>query len=96
MNRKDIIRMARKAGFEAYRGYGLLDHVPEDVFAASVNITREIERFAALVAASKPAVPKRKPLTDEQKLALCKQFPDHLTFNAINAIEAAHGIKGNA
>ncbi len=32
-------------------------------------------------------------LTDEQKLALCKQFPDHLTFNAIKAIEAAHGIK---
>ena len=32
--------------------------------------------------------PKRKPLTDEQKLALCKQFPDHLTFNAIKAIEA--------
>ena len=27
-------------------------------------------------------------LTDEQKLALCKQFPDHLTFNAIHAIEA--------
>jgi hypothetical protein len=37
--------------------------------------------------------PQRKPLTDEQKLALCKQFPDHLTFNAIKAIEAAHGIK---
>ena len=27
-------------------------------------------------------------LTDEQKVALCKQFPDHLTFNAIHAIEA--------
>ena len=36
---------------------------------------------------------QRKPLTDEQKVALCKQFPDHLTFNAIHAIEAAHGIK---
>lgn len=36
---------------------------------------------------------QRKPLTDEQKMALCKQFPDHLTFNAIHAIEAAHGIK---
>ena len=36
---------------------------------------------------------QRKPLTMEQKLALCKQFPDHLTFNAIHAIEAAHGIK---
>ena len=33
---------------------------------------------------SKPWV----PLTDEQKLALCKQFPDHLTFNAVEAIEA--------
>ena len=27
-------------------------------------------------------------LTDEQKVALCKKFPDHLTFNAIEAIEA--------
>ena len=40
--------------------------------------------------------PQRKPLTDEQKVALCKQFPDHLTFNAIHAIEAAHGIKENS
>jgi hypothetical protein len=34
--------------------------------------------------------PKRKwqGLTDEEKVALCKQFPDHLTFNAIHAIEA--------
>ena len=38
----------------------------------------------------------REPLTDEEKVALCKQFPDHLTFNAIRAIEAAHGIKGDA
>lgn len=37
--------------------------------------------------------PPRKPLTDEQKMALCKQFPNHLTFNAIHAIEASHGIK---
>ena len=27
-------------------------------------------------------------LTAEQKVALCKKFPDHLTFNAIEAIEA--------
>ena len=27
-------------------------------------------------------------LTDEEKVALCKQFPDHLTFNSISAIEA--------
>jgi hypothetical protein len=40
--------------------------------------------------------PQSKPLTDEQKLALCKQFPNHLTFNAIEAIEAAHGIKRDA
>ena len=34
--------------------------------------------------------PKREwqGLTDEQKVALCKQFPDRLTFNAIHAIEA--------
>ena len=27
-------------------------------------------------------------LTAGQKVALCKKFPDHLTFNAIEAIEA--------
>ena len=34
--------------------------------------------------------PASKPwvgLTNEEKVALCKQFPDHLTFNAIDAIE---------
>ena len=33
--------------------------------------------------------PKREwvGLTDEQKVALCKQFPDSLTFDAITAIE---------
>lgn len=36
---------------------------------------------------------QRKPLTDEEKVALCKQFPNSLTFDAIAAIEAAHGIK---
>ena len=40
--------------------------------------------------------PKREPLTDEQKVVLCKQFPNSLTFDAITAIEAAHGIKGEA
>jgi hypothetical protein len=48
---KTVIEMAREAGFEARRGWGLRDFAPEDVFAASVNITREIERFAALVRA---------------------------------------------
>jgi len=37
--------------------------------------------------------PERKPLTDEQKMKLCKQFPEHLTYRAIEAVEAAHGIK---
>ena len=40
--------------------------------------------------------PQRKPLTDEEKYALCKRFPFNLTFDAIAAIEAAHGIKGEA
>lgn len=48
---KTVIEMAREAGFEAKRGWGLRDFAPEDIFAASVNITREIERFAALVRA---------------------------------------------
>jgi hypothetical protein len=40
------------------------------------------------------APPQRQPLTDEEKAKLCKQFPDTLTFNAIHAIERAHGIGG--
>jgi hypothetical protein len=48
---KTVIEMAREAGFEAKRGWGLRDFAPEDVFAASVKITREIEAFAALVRA---------------------------------------------
>lgn len=40
----------------------------------------------------------RKPwvgLTDEEKVALCKLFPDHLTFNAIDALEAKLREKNN-
>ena len=49
--------------------------------------------FGRVLVGQVSAPPQRKPLTDEQKVALCKKFPDHLTFNAIKAIEAAHGIK---
>jgi hypothetical protein len=48
---KTVAEMAREAGFELRRGWWVRDQVPEDVFAASVNITREIEAFAALVRA---------------------------------------------
>ena len=43
------VEMAREAGFEVRKGWWVRDQVPEDVFAASVNITREVERFAELV-----------------------------------------------
>ena len=48
---KTVIEMACEAGFEAKRGWGWRDFAPEDIFAAAVNITREIERFAELVRA---------------------------------------------
>lgn len=48
---KTVIEMAREAGFEARRGWWVRDQVPEDIFAASVNITTKIEAFAALVRA---------------------------------------------
>ena len=51
LSKDEVIAMAREAGFEACRGQGLLQHVPEDVFAATVNISREIERFATLARA---------------------------------------------
>ena len=52
---KTVIEMAKEAGFEAKRGWGLRDFAPEDIFAAAVNITREIERFAELVRADERA-----------------------------------------
>lgn len=38
-------------------------------------------------------LPKSSALSFDKKVSLCKQFPSALTFDAINAIEAAHGIK---
>jgi hypothetical protein len=43
------IDMAREAGFEAMRAYGLLPHVPEDIFIANACVTEEVKRLVALV-----------------------------------------------
>jgi len=60
---KTVIEMALEAGFEAYRGHrGVLDHrVPEDIFAAAVNITEELECFAELVRADERSKPEQEP-----------------------------------
>jgi len=50
MNREDIIRMAREAGFED--GYGGHLFPPGDYMEEVVPVTDEIVRFAALVAAA--------------------------------------------
>ena len=50
MNRDDIIRMAREAGFE--EGYGNHLFPPGDYREEVVPVTDEIIRFAALVAAA--------------------------------------------
>jgi hypothetical protein len=48
---KTTIDMAREAGFEAMRAYGLLPHVPEDIFIANACVTEEVKRLVALVRA---------------------------------------------
>ena len=50
MNREDIIRMAREAGFED--GYGGHLFPPGDYMEEVVPVTDEIVRFATLVAAA--------------------------------------------
>jgi hypothetical protein len=46
-----MIDMAREAGFEAMRPYGVLPHVPEAIFIANVCVTEEVTRLVALVRA---------------------------------------------
>ena len=53
MNREDIIRMAREAGFSTEEWGNGLRHVCVFNFQDSeTDVTKEIERFAALVAAA--------------------------------------------
>ena len=83
MNREDIIRMAREAGFESH-----------DI---SLNFPKELERFAALVA-SAATPPQRKPLSDEEIILIvadCASSHQHTDIHFARAIERAHGIKEN-
>jgi hypothetical protein len=48
---RDTIEMAREAGFYATRGWGLLPHVPEDIFIANVCVTEEVNRLVELARA---------------------------------------------
>jgi hypothetical protein len=48
---RDTTDMAREAGFEAMRPYGVLPHVPEAIFIANVCVTEEVKRLVALVRA---------------------------------------------
>jgi nitrogen regulatory protein PII-like uncharacterized protein len=50
MNQDDIIRMARQAGFELHQVFGGL--IVRHSNGSWISIEREIERFAALVAAA--------------------------------------------
>ena len=70
---KTVIEMAKEAGFEAKRGWGLRDFAPEDIFAASVNITREIERFAALVRADAIAEEREAQIREVDWTSLMRQ-----------------------
>jgi len=51
MNREDVVRMAREAGFGVAFPESTYDFTGA-VFASDENITDELERFAALVAAA--------------------------------------------
>jgi hypothetical protein len=48
---RSTIEMAREAGFYATRGWGLLPHVPEDIFIANVCVTEEVNRLVELARA---------------------------------------------
>lgn len=85
MNRDDIIKLAREAGL-IRTGDGWTEPYRWGM--------AEIERFAALVAAA-----ERKPLTDEeiwQIVTDCTIGSDLHADKLARAIEAAHGIKGEA
>ena len=66
MNKEDIIRMAREAGFESH-----------DI---SLNFPKELERFAALVASAEREAcaelvwPKLKVWSEEEQTAMVKAF----------------------
>jgi len=55
------IELARKAGFLAIRGHGLLPHVPEDIFIANVCVTKEINHLVDLVRADEREFPSAPP-----------------------------------
>jgi hypothetical protein len=57
---KCTIEMAREAGFYATRGWGLLPHVPEDIFIANVCVTEEVNRLVELARAD-----EREAIKDE-------------------------------
>jgi hypothetical protein len=48
---RDTIELAREAGFEAMRPYGVLPHVPEAILIANACVTEEVKRLVALVRA---------------------------------------------
>jgi hypothetical protein len=48
---RDVIEMAREAGFEVMRLHGVLPHVPKAIFVANACVTEEVKRFAELVRA---------------------------------------------
>lgn len=48
---KTTIELAREAGFDVMRPYGVLPHVPEAILIANVCATEEIMRLVALVRA---------------------------------------------
>ena len=59
---RSTIEMAREAGFYATRGWGLLPHVPEDIFIANVCVTEEVNRLVELARAD-----ERERIADESK-----------------------------
>jgi hypothetical protein len=53
---RSTIEMAREAGFYATRGWGLLPHVPEDIFIANVCVTEEVNRLVELARADERSI----------------------------------------
>jgi hypothetical protein len=100
---RDTIELAREAGFDAMRAYGLLPHVPEDIFIANVCVTEEVKRLVALVRADERDRAMRENAYVQAEREACaklcdakyEEFPNeqHDLAYALSAKELAAAIR---
>ena len=87
LNRDDIIRMAREAGFELHQVFGGL--IVRHSNGSWIGIEREIEGFAALVAAAERE--ECAKLVDEEMADWRYGTPPNIALNTAAAAIRARG-----